>query len=46
MLLHNATTGAFEVYEISNNDITSAASLDQVGLDRHGHRRLQWRRRE
>jgi hypothetical protein len=26
-------TGAFEVYDIANNQITAAASLGQVGLD-------------
>ena len=26
-------TGAFEVYDIANNQLTGAASLDSVGLD-------------
>jgi hypothetical protein len=33
MLLRNSTTGAFEVYDISSNAITSAASMGQVGLE-------------
>src|SRR5271166_3210301 len=33
MILRSATTGNFEVYDISNNNITSAASLGQVGLE-------------
>jgi hypothetical protein len=33
MVLRNVNTGAFEVYDIANNQITSAASLGQVGLD-------------
>ena len=33
MLLRNANTGGFEVYDISNNQITSAAFLGNVGLD-------------
>jgi len=32
-VLRNTKTGAFEVYNIANNTITSAASLGQVGLD-------------
>jgi hypothetical protein len=32
MLLRNST-GAFEVYDISNNNITNAASLGTVGLN-------------
>jgi hypothetical protein len=32
MLMRNSTTGAFEVYDISHNAITSAASMGQVGL--------------
>ena len=30
---HNVNTGAFEVYNITSNQLTSAASLGQVGLD-------------
>jgi hypothetical protein len=33
MLMRNSNTGAFEVYDISHNAITSAASLGQVGLE-------------
>jgi hypothetical protein len=33
MVLRNTKTGAFEVYDISNNTITTAASLGSVGLD-------------
>jgi hypothetical protein len=33
MLLRNSNTGAFEVLDISNNAITSATSLGQVGLE-------------
>jgi hypothetical protein len=33
MLLRNSTTGAFEVYDITSNAITSAASMGQVGLE-------------
>jgi hypothetical protein len=33
MVLRNTKTGAFEVYDISNNMITGASSLGQVGLD-------------
>jgi hypothetical protein len=32
-VLRNVNTGAFEVYNIANNQITGAASLGQVGLD-------------
>jgi hypothetical protein len=31
--LRNVNTGAFEVYDIANNMITSATSLGAVGLD-------------
>jgi hypothetical protein len=31
--LRNVNTGAFEVYDIANNQLTAAASLGQVGLD-------------
>jgi hypothetical protein len=33
LVLRNVNTGAFEVYDIANNMITSAASLGAVGLD-------------
>jgi len=33
MVLRNVNTGAFEVYDIANNQLTGAASLGQVGLD-------------
>jgi hypothetical protein len=33
MLLRNATTGAFEVYEISDNNVTNATALGTIGLD-------------
>ncbi len=33
MLLRNSNTGAFEIYDISNNQITTAAGMGQVGLD-------------
>jgi hypothetical protein len=33
MLLRNALTGEFEVYDIRNNVITSASSLGRVGID-------------
>ena len=33
MMLRNSSTGAFEVYGIANNNITSAANLGAVGLD-------------
>jgi len=33
MLLRNSSTGGFEVYDISNNNITGAAFLGAVGLD-------------
>jgi hypothetical protein len=33
MLMRNATTGQFEVYDISNNAITTAAAMGQVGLE-------------
>ena len=31
MVLSNVNSGAFEVYDIANNQITGAASLGQVG---------------
>jgi hypothetical protein len=33
MLLRNGNTGQFEVYDISNNAITSAAGMGQVGME-------------
>src|ERR1700674_2165616 len=33
MQMRNGNTGAFEVYDISNNAITSAASMGAVGLE-------------
>jgi hypothetical protein len=33
MVLRNASTGAFEVYDISNNQITNAVSMGAVGLN-------------
>jgi len=33
MLMRNSNTGAFEVYDISHNAITSAGSMGSVGLD-------------
>jgi hypothetical protein len=33
LVLRNVNTGAFEVYNISNNQITGAALLGTVGLD-------------
>ena len=33
MLMRNNNTGAFELYDISNNTITSAAPMGQVGLE-------------
>ena len=36
MLLRSASTGGFEVYDISNDQITGAASLGAVGLDFQG----------
>jgi hypothetical protein len=32
MLMQNSSTGAFEIFDISHNAITSAASMGQVGL--------------
>ena len=32
-MLRNVNTGAFEVYNIANNQMTGAASLGQVGLE-------------
>ncbi len=36
MLLRNSNTGAFEVYDISNNAITSSAAMGTVGLEWQG----------
>jgi hypothetical protein len=33
MLMRNTNTGAFEIYDIRNNAITSAAPMGQVGLE-------------
>ena len=33
MLMRNSNTGAFEIYDISNNQITRAAGMGQVGLE-------------
>jgi hypothetical protein len=33
MLMRNTHTGQFEVYDITNNQLTSAASMGQVGLE-------------
>jgi hypothetical protein len=33
MLMRNSNTGAFEVYDISHNAITSAAPIGQVGFE-------------
>ena len=33
MVLRNTNTGAFEVYDIANNQITGAVPLGSVGLD-------------
>jgi hypothetical protein len=33
MLMRNSNTGAFEVYDISNNQVTSAAPMGPVGLE-------------
>jgi hypothetical protein len=33
MLMRNSNTGAFEIYDITNNGITSAAPMGQVGLE-------------
>ena len=32
-MLRNVNTGAFEVYDIANNQLTGAAPLGSVGLD-------------
>ena len=33
MLMRNTNTGVFELYDISNNQITAAAPMGQVGLE-------------
>jgi hypothetical protein len=33
LVLRNVNTGAFEVYDIANNQLTGAAALGSVGLD-------------
>jgi hypothetical protein len=33
LVLRNKNTGAFEVYDIANNQLTAAAPLGSVGLD-------------
>ena len=33
MLMRNSNTGVFELYDIRNNQITSAAPVGQVGLE-------------
>src|SRR5271169_7170916 len=33
MMLRNVNTGVFELYDINNNTITSAAPIGQVGLE-------------
>jgi hypothetical protein len=33
LVLRNVNTGAFEIYDIANNQLTGAASLGAVGLD-------------
>jgi hypothetical protein len=33
LVLRNVNTGAFQVYDIANNQITGTASLGQVGLE-------------
>jgi hypothetical protein len=33
MLMRNSNTGAFELYDISDNAITSASSMGAVGLE-------------
>ena len=32
LVLRNVNTGAFEVYDIANNQLTGAANLGQIGL--------------
>ena len=38
MLLRDGNTGQFEVYDISNNAVTSAAGMGQVGMEWAGRR--------
>jgi hypothetical protein len=33
MLMRNSNTGAFEVYDISNNQFTFTTGMGQVGLE-------------
>jgi hypothetical protein len=33
MILRNGNTGALQVYDIANNQITNSAALGTVGLD-------------
>jgi len=33
MIMRNVNTGAFEIYDIANNQLTSAFSMGAVGLD-------------
>ena len=33
MLMRNTNTGAFEIYDITGNQLTSAAPMGQVGLE-------------
>ncbi|MFZ2068550.1 MAG: hypothetical protein WAV27_21470, partial [Xanthobacteraceae bacterium] len=33
MLMRNSNTGAFEVYDIANNQLTGAAPMGQIGLE-------------
>jgi hypothetical protein len=33
MVMRNSNTGAFEIYDIANNQITNAAPMGQVGLE-------------
>jgi hypothetical protein len=33
MVLRDSNTGAFEVYDIANNNLTGAGELGQVGLE-------------
>ena len=48
MMLRNSTTGAFEIYDISNNNINNAVAMGQVGLEWSvvGLRRFRPRRRD
>ena len=33
MILRDSSNGTFEVYDISNNNITNAVAMGQVGLE-------------